>query len=115
MFTKKKIATVSLLLGGLSAVGVGIGHASAAGPSGNCTRDAQGNTTCVSTSEQTYVTKDGRYHVQQSQECTTSSREETDTPQSAVGQPGTTQIGASVGCSNTAPAPEGFVAPEISR
>lgn len=115
MFSQKKLATISLLLGGLSAVGLGIGHADAAAPSGNCTRDAQGNVTCVSKSESTYVSEDGRYHVQQTQECSTVSREEVNTPQTGVGQKGTTQIGASVSCSNNAPAPEGFKAPDVSR
>ena len=113
--TKKKIATVTWILGGLSVTGVGIGHAYATAPAGNCTHDAKGNVTCVSTTEKSYTTPDGTYHVQQSQECSTESRQVLRTPESAVGQPGTTQIGAVVGCSNSAPAPEGFQAPVISR
>ncbi|MEW1864549.1 hypothetical protein OG896_20005 [Streptomyces sp. NBC_00669] len=115
MFKHTKSAALSVLVGGLSLACVGIGHAVAAGPSTNCTRDAQGNDTCVTKSENTYTSKDGTYHLQQQQDCTNVSRQEPQTPQVAVGQPGTTQIGAVVDCSNHAPAPEGFKAPDISR
>jgi hypothetical protein len=115
MLTKKKIIAVSWILGGLSMAGVGISHAYAAAPSGNCTSDAQGGVTCVSKTDNTFKTEDGTFHVQQQQDCTHEGRDVLRTPQAGVGQPGTTQVGAVVGCSNNAPAPEGFTAPDISR
>jgi hypothetical protein len=114
MLTTKKIVTVSWILGGLSMAGVGIGHAYASAPM-DCTRDAQGGVTCVSKTEKNYTTADGSYHLEQSQECTHDGRDVVNTPQTGTGLPGTTKIGPVVGCSNTAPAPEGFTAPDISR
>lgn len=115
MFTKKKIVTVSWLVGGLSLAGVGVGHAYAAGTAGECTRDEQGGVTCVSKTENSYVSEDGRYHLVQKQECSETGREVVDTPEAGKGQLGTTQIGSAVSCSNSVPAPQGFTVPDFSR
>lgn len=115
MFDHKKAAAVAWLVGGLSMTCVGIGQAVAAGSAANCTYDAQGNKTCVTKSSNSYTSDDGRYHLDQSQDCTTVSRPQAQAPQVSLGQPGTTRVGAVVGCSNNAPAPEGFKAPDISK
>ncbi|NUP36387.1 MAG: hypothetical protein HOY76_05040 [Streptomyces sp.] len=118
MFSQKKLATASLILGGLSMAGIGMSHAYAAGPSNGCSRDAQGNVTCVHKTEKTFTTSDGTVHVQQAQECSSASREVVDTPQTVVGQVGqlgTTRIGPVVNCSEHAPAPQGFQAPVVPR
>jgi hypothetical protein len=47
MFSRKKIAAVSALLGGLAVTCTGATQAYAAGGPGTCTVDAQGNVTCV--------------------------------------------------------------------
>jgi len=115
MLNHKKIAAISWLVGGLSLAGVGISHAVAVGSAPQCTSDAQGNQTCVTKSDSTYTSDDGRIHIHQVQNCTTESRDDTQTPEIATGQPGTTHIGAVVECSNHAPVPEGFTAPDIKR
>ncbi|MFI1762311.1 hypothetical protein ACH41H_09730 [Streptomyces sp. NPDC020800] len=47
MFSRKKIAAVSGLLGGLAVTCTGVAQVHAAGGPGSCTRDIQGNVTCV--------------------------------------------------------------------
>ncbi len=114
MFSQKKIAAVSLLLGGLAVTGLGTTYAYADGAGLTCTHDAKGNTSCSQKTESTYTTKDGTLHVQQKQDCTSDSRERVDTPQSTLGGVvGTTHIGPTVKCSNNAPAPKGFKMPAI--
>ncbi|MEW2626051.1 hypothetical protein [Streptomyces sp. NPDC048106] len=115
MFEMKKMTTVSWVLGGLLVAGAGIGHAYASGPSGECTRDEQGSVVCVHKTEHVYTSEDGTHHVEQRQECTTVSHDVVQTPQSGVGQQGTTHIGPSVSCSSNVPAPKGFKAPVFSR
>lgn len=115
MFNQKKSAAIAWLVGGISMTCVGIGHAVAAGAAPQCTIDAQGNEVCVTKSQSSYTSEDGSYHLSQSQDCTTVERPAAQTPQVSVGQPGTTRIGPVVSCSNNAPAPQGFKAPDISR
>lgn len=112
MFSQKKIAVASMLMGGLALTGFGAAQAYAGG-SDQCTRDAQANLVCTHKSETRYTSKDGTYHLQQKQDCTTVSRERVEQPEVSTGQRGTTKIGPTVSCSNTAPAPEGFVAPSF--
>ncbi|MEU0333238.1 hypothetical protein [Streptomyces sp. NPDC006193] len=47
MFSRKKIAAVSGLLGGLALTGAGLAQAHAAAGPGTCTRDLLGGITCV--------------------------------------------------------------------
>ena len=47
MLSRKKMAAVSGLLGGLAVACVGVAPAYATGGPGTCTRDIQGNITCV--------------------------------------------------------------------
>jgi hypothetical protein len=115
MFDHKKAVAVAWLVGSLSMTCVGISQAVAAGPDTHCSYDAQGNQTCVTKSNSSYTSDDGRYHVDQAQDCTTVSRPQAQAPQVSLGQPGTTQVGAVVGCSNNAPAPKGFKAPDTSQ
>ncbi len=116
MFSRKKIAAVSLSLGSLAAVCVGATHAYA-GSHGQCTRDSRGNLACTYKSETntTYTTGDGTYHVSQKQDCTSVSRSRVETPESGTGKRGTTRIGPVMDCSNHAPAPKDFKLPGFLR
>ncbi|MFC0599603.1 hypothetical protein [Streptomyces palmae] len=66
----KMIAVVPGLLVGLGVAGVGAAQADDGGPV-SCSRDAQGNVTCVRSNESTYASEDGTVHVTQSKSCTT--------------------------------------------
>ncbi|MFD9500664.1 hypothetical protein [Streptomyces sp. NPDC060035] len=113
MLSRKKIALASLLLSGFAVAGVGVTQAHAGGPEDGCTRDAQANVTCKS--EATYTSEDGKYQVHQTHECTSAPREDVNQPASGAQEPGTTQVGTVVECSNTAPALNNFVAPSSGR
>ncbi|GHA89090.1 MULTISPECIES: hypothetical protein [Streptomyces] len=114
MFSRKKIAVASMLMGGLALTGLGVTQAYAGGAQGDCTPDAYGNVVCVEKTETSYTSEDGTYHLNQTQECTTTARETVQQPTGAgVGQRGTTDVGPAVDCANSAPAPEGFVAPTV--
>lgn len=115
MFDHKKSVALAWLVGGFSLACAGVGQAVAAAAPTSCTYDADGNQICVSKSDSSYTSGDGAYHLQQHQDCTTVSRPIMRTPQLSLGQPGTTRVGAVVGCSNNAPAPQGFTAPDISH
>ncbi|MGW0792351.1 hypothetical protein ACWD04_30035 [Streptomyces sp. NPDC002911] len=115
MFGRKKIAVASMLMGGLALTGLGVTQAYAGPPQGDCSTDAYGNLVCVQKSETSYTSEDGTYHLSQKQDCTTVSRETVYQPEVSVGQGGTTEVGPTVSCSNSAPAPEGFVAPTVGR
>jgi hypothetical protein len=47
MFSRKKIAAISGLVGGLAVASTGLTHAYAAGGPGTCTRDLLGSVTCT--------------------------------------------------------------------
>ncbi|MEV6792619.1 hypothetical protein AB0M87_11565 [Streptomyces sp. NPDC051320] len=115
MFSRKKLAVASMLMGGLALSGLGVAQANAEGPRVHCAYDAQANLVCSRKSDTTYTSEDGTYHLQQTQDCTTVSPVPGEQPQRSVsmGKPGTTKVGARVGCSNNAPAPAGFVAPSV--
>lgn len=113
MFSRKKTAVASMLMGGLALAGLGITQAYAGGVQGDCSQDAYGNRVCVQKSETSYTSEDGTYHLHQKQDCTTVTRPTVQQPSVGVGQQGTTEVGPTVDCSNSAPAPEGFVAPVI--
>ncbi|WP_328537202.1 hypothetical protein [Streptomyces sp. NBC_00344] len=114
MFSRKKLAAVSWLVGGIAMTCAGASQAHADGPR-ECTRDAQGNVTCVQKSETSYTSKDGTYHVQQSLDCTSESGERGRQPVTAVGNPGTTRTGSEVNCSSTAPVPKDVSLPGFPR
>lgn len=111
MSSRKKITAVSWILGGLAMACVGATQAYASAPQGGCSHDSQGNTVCSYKSESSSTSKDGTYHLQQKQDCTTVSRDRVDTPSSGVGRLGTTHVGPTVGCSNSAPLPKGYTLP----
>ncbi|WP_406391135.1 hypothetical protein [Streptomyces sp. NBC_00887] len=115
MSSRKKIAVASMLMGGLALAGLGVTQAYAGGPQGDCSQDAYGNLVCVQKSETSYTSEDGTYHLNQKSNCTTVTRETVQRPGINVGQSGTKHVGPSVDCSNSAPAPEGFVAPAVGR
>ncbi|MFD5521374.1 hypothetical protein [Streptomyces sp. NPDC127066] len=47
MFSRKRIAALSGLIGGLAVTSMGITHAHATGDPASCTRNLQGDVTCV--------------------------------------------------------------------
>ncbi|MFF4949741.1 hypothetical protein ACWC2K_10530 [Streptomyces chattanoogensis] len=103
MFSRKKIAAVSALLGGLAVTCAGANQAYAGGTSGNCTRDITGNVNCLQKNT-SYITEDGKYTVKQAQNC--ASMRPASWPAEGVLNTGSTHIGPAMNCSNTAPAPE---------
>ncbi|WP_255954192.1 hypothetical protein [Streptomyces odontomachi] len=116
MLSRKKFAAVTGLLGGLALTCAGIAHAYGETSNG-CTRDDQGNVTCVHVekSDTVYQSKDGTTHVHQSKSCETTSTNRVVRPQGSPGQQeGVTRVGAQVDCSNSVSAPKGFQPPHIS-
>ncbi|GGU51446.1 hypothetical protein GCM10010211_15150 [Streptomyces albospinus] len=101
MFSRKKIAAITALLGGLAATCAVIPQAHAADNTGLCRRDAQGNVTCLQRS--TGPTQDGSYTLNQTQSCNPT--KPVSIPAQGVLNPGVTQVGPAVTCSNVAPAP----------
>ena len=116
MFSRNKTTAVVLALGGLAAICTGTAGAYAAQPHTTCTHDSQGNLVCTDKSEtdNTFTTSDGTFHVNQTRDCTTTTQPTTYTPEIAIGQLGTTQIGPTINCSNSVPKPKGFKFPRYS-
>ncbi|MGW1378203.1 hypothetical protein ACWD6P_28575 [Streptomyces sp. NPDC002446] len=102
MFSRKKIAAVSALLGGLALTFAGAHQAYAEGPLGNCVRDITGNLSCVQKNTG-YTSADGRYSLKQSQDCLTA--QPLTWPAQGLLNTGNSRVGPNVTCSNTAPAP----------
>lgn len=113
MFSPKKIAAVSGLLGGLALACAGAPQAYAAGSSGDCVRTAQGSNTCVHKGETAYTTKDGRHVIKQRQHCSSTSRHRAVWPERGALDGGVTRIGPVVDCSNRVPLPRGFKLPHF--
>ncbi|MFG2136894.1 hypothetical protein [Streptomyces sp. NPDC048650] len=109
MFSRKKIAAVSGLLGGLAMMTcAGATQAFAVGSTGTCAPDSQGNISCMQ-GNTGYSSDDGRYVVNQTQNCL--GTKPVSLPAGGLLNPGTTQIGPALNCSNTAPTPQGFRSP----
>ncbi|WP_326787261.1 hypothetical protein [Streptomyces sp. NBC_00151] len=92
MFSRKKIAALSGLIGGLAVTSMGITHAHAAGDPASCTRNPQGDVICVQHIEGETAGRDAIPH------------QETCMPVQSVTLPaptgnGTTQLGPRVTCS----------------
>jgi hypothetical protein len=112
MFTPRKIATVSGLVGSLAALCVGAGHAYADGASGDCKTTEQGGTVCVHKSE-SQIDK-GRVHIiKQAQDCSTSDRPRLVFSEDQLAGDESADVGQAVDCSNTAKLPKGFKKPHI--
>jgi hypothetical protein len=101
MTSRKKIAAISWLIGGLAVTGAGITHAYADGDRGECRRDSQGNTTCVYKNQTSYTSEDGSTHVEQTTDCNSKSRDNEDEAQAS--DSGTTETGSTVSCANIHP------------
>jgi hypothetical protein len=116
MFSRKKIAAVSGLVGSIAVLYVGGAQAYADDSSGDCKTTAAGETTCVHTSEVVHKNKRGTFVVKQDQKCSTTYR-----PQLVLAddemltRPGTTEVGPKVECSNTTPVPKGVKPPHVER
>ncbi len=117
MLSRKKIAAVSGLLGGLAVACVGVAQAYDRHTTDECTTDSQGNVSCVyiQKSQTTYTSKDGTHHVQQSQNCSTTSKSRVVQPEKRSGQQGTIRVGPRINCGNSTSATslKGFVVPHI--
>ncbi|MFI6683137.1 hypothetical protein [Streptomyces sp. NPDC050485] len=102
MFSRKKIAAVSGLLGGLVVTCVGATQAYAAAGTGSCVSDHQGGMSCV----QRIVgnTADGDATLRQSQGCVPT--EPLRLPVVGLLNRGNMDIGPRVTCSPTNPGPE---------
>ncbi|MCX5421749.1 hypothetical protein [Streptomyces sp. NBC_00078] len=115
MVSRRKIATVSGLIGSLAVIYVGgAAQAHADGSPGDCKTTAVGETTCVHKTETVHKGKDGTYVAKQAQECSTIYRPRVVLPEDSM-DTGSTNVGPVVECSNTAPLPKGFKRPHITR
>ncbi|MET9071996.1 hypothetical protein ABZX95_07355 [Streptomyces sp. NPDC004232] len=112
MFSPRKIATVSGLVGSLAVFCVGAGHAYAEGPRGDCRTTEQGSTVCVRKTE-SRSDKDGKHVLQQAQDCSTEGRPRVVFPDGPLMDGGSASVGPVVDCSNTAKLPKGFRKPHI--
>lgn len=116
MFSRKKMAAVSGLVGSIAVIYVGGAQAYAADSSGDCKTTAAGETTCVHKSEAVHKDKRGTFVVKQDQKCSTTYRPQLVlTDDEMLTRPGTTTVGPKVECSNTTPVPKGFKRPHIER
>ncbi|MFF4751448.1 hypothetical protein ACWD5R_05645 [Streptomyces sp. NPDC002514] len=111
MFTPRKIATVTGLVGSLAAFCVGAGHAYAYGPSGHCKSTEQGDTVCVHKSE-TRIDEDDTHVVKQEQNCSAADHPRV-FPEDQLTGGGSARVGRDVDCSNTAKLPKGFKKPHV--
>ncbi|MFE0189357.1 hypothetical protein [Streptomyces sp. NPDC059008] len=98
MFSRKKIAAVSVLLGGLAVTGASLAYAEGAPLS--CTRDLTGNVSCIQKNAD-YTSQDGKLTVKQAQNCLSSAP--ATLPANGLLNTGSTRIGPAMTCSNTAP------------
>ncbi|MBV7699296.1 hypothetical protein [Streptomyces sp. TRM70350] len=101
MFSTKKIAAVSGLLGGLAVTCTGVTQAYAAAGPGACTRDAEGNITCIQ-----WVTghpaEGERAIAKQSQNCVPVQPLTLPAPFALLSR-GSTKIGPEVTCDSSTP------------
>ncbi|AIA06812.1 hypothetical protein SAZ_32020 [Streptomyces noursei ZPM] len=113
MFSRKKIATIVALMGGLTAASVIAPQAHAA-DGANCDRGVAGDRTCVHKTEGTYRTKDGdRVVIRQMQRCSTAARQRVVWPESGLAGREHTDIGPRMNCSNHFLLPKGFKRPRV--
>ncbi|MFJ9420211.1 hypothetical protein ACIRPT_39585 [Streptomyces sp. NPDC101227] len=115
MFSRKKIAAVSGLLGGLAMTCAGVTQAYAGGSVSDCARSALGNRVCIHKGQHVYKSKNGSYVIKQSKDCTTISRQRLLWPEDALlnGARQSTKIGPAVSCSNRVHLPKHFKLPHI--
>ncbi|OEJ21406.1 hypothetical protein BGM19_38650 [Streptomyces agglomeratus] len=110
MFTPKKIAAISGIVGSLAAICAGAGHAYADGRAGDC---GSSDNVCIRKSE-THVDKDGERIVRQEQHCTTPGRPNVVFREhQLLGDGGSATAGPVVDCSNTVKLPKGFKKPKL--
>ncbi|MGW1373320.1 hypothetical protein ACWD6P_03445 [Streptomyces sp. NPDC002446] len=105
MFSRKRIAAISALLGGLAVTCAGANQAYAAGSPSDCTRTAPGSIVCVHKSQTVHTTKDGKHIVKETQHCDSTSRNIMVLPRIGLLSQGTqhTRVGSVVNCSPKAP------------
>ena len=104
MFSRKKIAAVTALLGGLAVTGAFAPQASAAEASSLCASSVQGSAMCPPGSAD-QANEQGRYRISQTQSCMPMNPLEV--PVRGLLNPGSTELGPAMHCSNSAPGVEG--------
>ena len=112
MFTPRKIATVSGIIGSLAAFCVGAGHAYADGSRGDCNTTLRAAPSAC-TRARTRRDKDGTHVLRQAQDCSTSDRPRVVFPDDRLTDEGSNDVGQVVECNNTAKLPKGFKKPHI--
>ncbi|GEC07245.1 hypothetical protein SSP24_49000 [Streptomyces spinoverrucosus] len=113
MIGRRKIATVSGLLGALAVIYGGATQAYADEPSGECTLNGQGDIICVKKSEVVHKDKDGKHVIKQKQNCETIERPRFVFSDGHLLNGGATKVGPEVECSNKAELPKGYKLPEF--
>ncbi|MFI9047577.1 hypothetical protein [Streptomyces sp. NPDC053427] len=110
MFSRKKIAALSGLLGGLAMTYAGATQAYAGGSEGDCHRSALGNRICVYKGQSLYKSKHGRIVIRQAKDCSAASRQRVFWPESGLLNSGfgITRIGPAMECSNKVHLPKKF-------
>ena len=103
MFSPKKIAAVTALLGGLAVTGAIAPQAYAAEGASLCAQGVQGSAMCPS-GNTNYTSDDGTYNIHQSQNCMPT--RPLTLPGRSLLNPGSTQLGPALTCSNSAPGSE---------
>ncbi|GAU68796.1 hypothetical protein SSP35_09_00390 [Streptomyces sp. NBRC 110611] len=97
MLTRKHLAVVTGIVGGLVVTFAGHAQASAGSPATNCVHDLTGSYTCFQRNSNV-ASEHGKYTVQQSQDCAVTRP----LPETVDGllNTGSTAIGPSTSCSN---------------
>jgi len=116
MLSRKKIAAVAGLLGGLALACVGVAQANDGETTNECTTDSGGNVSCVyiQRSETTYTSEDGTTHVRQAQNCSTTSESRVVQSEN-TSENATTVVGPRINCGNTTSgAPGAITVPNVA-
>jgi hypothetical protein len=104
MFSRKKIAAVTALLGGLAVTGAVAPQAYAAEASRLCASSVQGSAMCPPGGADP-ANEESSYRISQVQSCMPTNPLEV--PVRGLLNPGSTKLGPSIHCSNQAPGAEG--------
>ncbi|MEK2475003.1 MULTISPECIES: hypothetical protein [Streptomyces] len=114
MFSRKKIAAIVALMGGLTAASALASQAHAEGGD-QCSRGETGNKVCVHKYEAAYRTKDGkRIVIDQEQRCASTARDRVVWPENGLLGDQETNVGPQMNCSNHFSAPKGFKGPHVN-
>ncbi|AJT66994.1 hypothetical protein T261_5368 [Streptomyces lydicus] len=113
MFSRKKIAAVSALLGAAAVTCAGATQAYAGDSSGDCTRAVSGDRTCLYKGQAVHRSKDGKIIIKQRKSCSTVARDRVLWPELGFLGSGATKAGPIVHCSNTVRLPQHIKLPHF--